>query len=135
MSQVTLYESGFHKIIWHPSEGYLEDLWTPQTEMMNPEQYKQEMIQYRDMVEKYEAPKALITLVEFYFPSAPDIQTWVDNNVMIVTKKYIKKAAFVMPKELVAQLSVEQINQGENTPQEAIKYFDNNTTALSWLLA
>lgn len=130
-----LYESQFHQIIHHTTKGYLEDFWTSNTGMMTVEEYKHEMIQYRDMVVKLNIDKALISLTNFLFPIAPSIQQWADQNIMEVTSKYIKKAAFVLPSELVAKLSVEQINQGEATPQEVVQYFDNVQEALDWLLS
>lgn len=128
-----IYTSNYHDIILH--ENYLEEFWKESSDDMSEDEYKTEMQEYLNAVitQFPVSQKILINLINFRFAIDPELQKWADKNIMAKAQNYVKKAAFLMPQDFFANLSVEQVNSRDGTPQDAIKYFDNREDALEWL--
>lgn len=130
-----ILENKFCTYYYDKSENFLVQLWTNETGHMEEEDYKSEMLNYLNFVQKYTISKALINLQQFNFTIAPQLQIWVDTNIAIHANKIVGRIAFVLPQDIMVELSVDQVmTEKEGKNYKALNYFDNPKTAKDWLL-
>lgn len=114
---------------------FLIQLWTNETGEMEEEDYKNEMLNYLNFVKIYSAITVLIDLKQFNFPIDPKVQIWVDINIAVYANKIVKKIAFVLPQDIIVELSIDQVmTEKEGQNYKALNYFNNQETAKEWLL-
>lgn len=102
---------------------------------MTEDDYKNEMRNYLSLVQKHTISFALINLQQFNFTIAPQVQVWVDENIALHANKVVERIAFVLPQDLMVELSVEQVmTENEGKKYKALNYFDNEKIAKKWLL-
>lgn len=112
----------------------VEQDWTNNEDKMLLDDYKTEMFNYLKFVEQYKTRNALINLSSFNFPITPEVQKWVDENIAVVSNKIVKKIAFIVPNDIIVQLSVEQtMEEKEGSEYEFVGYFENTDKAMTWL--
>lgn len=127
------YKSKFMEVIHHPDHQLLEFSWSEGTIELTDDDFMRELEQQVRSVGEYKPQFVLVDTIKFTFPISPDIQSWVDENVYPAwAKEGVKKMGFLMSKEFISQLSIEQAVQ-ENS-QEALKsgFFDAREKALAW---
>ena len=130
-----LLENQFCTYYYDNRNKFLIQLWTNENDDMTEDDYKNEMQNYLNFVQKHTIFHALINLKQFNFTIAPHIQTWVDENIAIHANKIVKKIAFVLSQDLMVALSVEQVmTEDEGKNYKALNYFDNEKAAKKWLL-
>lgn len=133
-----LYESPYHIISFDSRTQIITDFWTAETENMTDEEFQEEMLHYRKQVVNTQAPRVYANLLDFQFGITPKMQEWVDKEIIPIALKYIKKSAFLFPKDFIAGLSIEQLgNETESkTVKDAglIRYFSDEKEAINWLL-
>jgi len=87
-----------------------------------------------EQIQKYLPQRMLINLTSFTFLIDPQLQAWNAAHIIpYIRAQGLKKAAFVMSSDFIAQLSVEQANEEGATQSNITQYFDSETTALEWL--
>jgi hypothetical protein len=112
----------------------LRQNWLPQSESMSEEEYKKEQLLMLEQIQKYLPQRMLINLTSFTFLIDPQLQAWNAAHIIpYIRAQGLKKAAFVMSSDFIAQLSVEQANEEGATQSNITQYFDSETTALEWL--
>lgn len=130
-----ILENQFCTYYYDNKNKFLIQLWTNENDEMTEDDYKKEMRNYLGFVQKHAVSHALINLQQFNFTIVPQVQIWVDENIAIHANKIVQKIAFVLPQDLMVELSVEQVmteNEGKN--YKALNYFDNEKVAKKWLL-
>ena len=72
----------------------------------------------------------------FEFTISPEIQKWIDEKIFPrYIKAGVKKFAYIMSSDMVAQLSIEQTMEEQQASQGfQTNYFDNEADARKWLL-
>lgn len=97
--------------------------------------FKTDLQLFLKQVEKYKPEKNIWDLSKFELIIDIDLQTWIDDNIN--NKEFllgVKKEAFVMPQDLITQLSIEQTMEENSGKKIVSKYFDSYDQALKWLL-
>ncbi len=114
----------------------LEQVWTDETNLMTDDEYKIDMYHYLKFVEKYQLSLALIDTQKFQYLIPIRIQTWVDKKIAARANKIVKHIAFIVPKDIFAQVSVQQtMEESEGICYQNIRYFENKEEAKKWLLS
>lgn len=129
----TLKSSKFIDITFDSEHRIMKLVWKPETEDMNDEDFKREMLNYVDRLDK-KPRRILHQMQEMKFIISPELQEWVDENVnKPAIDAGVTKAAFLLSSDIFARVSTEQTNEGENLNDISIAYFEDETEALNWL--
>ncbi len=113
----------------------LEQIWENEEENMTEEDYKNDMKNYLYLVTIYNFKLNLINTKFFAYFINPEVQEWVDENIFTITKNIVEKIAFVVPTNIVAQISIEQtMEEANGLGYKKVAYFDTNEEARFWLL-
>ena len=98
-------------------------------------EFKEVINNWRTTFEKYKPTKQLIDYSEYSFSISPELQQYINENLMKpLYKDGMRKVAFLLSRDLFAQLSIEKTMQKESGQLFEIKYFDDFDKAKNWLL-
>lgn len=133
---IKLVETSFAAHYINEEQSLLEQCWINPDSKMNIEEYKVDMLHYLQIVKKYQIRFALIDTRQFGFTISPETQDWIDKTIAIEANQIVKKIAFLLPHDLIEQLSIEQtMDEEEGTKYNAIQYFEDKQKAINWLLS
>jgi len=135
---MTVFEKEYVKISYIEEKELVEIIWNEKSEMISDEEFKDVNLQYVSIVEKNKTKRSLINSQKFHFTIQPELQLWVaDKIIPKLVKKGLNSVAFLVSKEFISQLSIEQtMDEGEEKTQALeIEYFDDKTKAMAWLMA
>lgn len=84
--------------------------------------------------EKIQPHSYLVDSSNFQFIIETSTQEWISQNIFpVYVKNGLKKMAFLVSSEVIAQISIEQVMDEERSKTFQIKYFDKETEAIDWL--
>lgn len=128
----TLYESKYKTTYYEPELSLITNIWTP--EDMVDEKFQEEILGWVELVEKYK-PKFLIAdTSNFGYAVGIEMQEWTNTQVFPrLIAAGVKKFAIVESKEMLAQLSLEQTMEEEDTGAFMHKFFSSIDEAKEWL--
>ncbi len=129
-----VYKSKYQEVTFHKKKSELRFKWSASTIKMEDFEYKKEVEQTLQCLQKYRPEKTLINLKKFAYTIDPDMQTWVKENFLnqLVQQQLTNISALVMSDDFFAQKSVEQ--SLENSIQENYSHYFNSTEeAIDWL--
>ncbi len=87
----------------------LTSIWLETTKDMNNEEFKEEMHKLVEIIKEKNIKFILSVTKDLNFPITPELQNWVLEFIAPqFTEAKIEKQAMIIPKELIAQLSIEQ---------------------------
>ncbi|WP_338791603.1 hypothetical protein V9L05_20785 [Bernardetia sp. Wsw4-3y2] len=87
----------------------LTSTWLETTKDMNNEEFKEEMQKLVEIIKEKNIKFILSITKDLNFPITPELQNWVLEVIAPqFTEAKIEKQAMIIPKELIAQLSIEQ---------------------------
>lgn len=131
-----VYKSAYWAIFYDEEWKLLTPVWNNNSENLTEDEYKAEMENYVELVEKHGPKQLLIDCREFYFPIAPTVQEWIDKTIFPrVLAVGVRHVAIVIPSELIANLSVQQAMEESEGAKFTTRYFDNSEDAKQWLLS
>lgn len=128
-----VYESVYLNIYHNKEEGLLRTVWTAKTSDMNVDDFKSEMFNWVEVINKHKATKNIADTSDFLFSIVPTLQDW--YNETITPKCFeagLKKIAFIVPSDIFSQISIEQIFDDQK--EVVINYFSNIKDGKDWLL-
>lgn len=129
-----LYESRFTKI-YYSREDELFEVIRPVPSDISDEKFKSEFLQWKDLVLKYRPKRQLIDNREYAYIIAPDMQEWVDKNVLAPSVKAgLKRVAFLLPSDIFSETSIAQTMEENAGRALKIMYFNDYNEAVDWLL-
>jgi len=128
------YKSNFQTIRIYEDLKLLAKEWTPDTEYMSEQKFKEEVEKIAEVAEKYKVEKFHDNTTNFLFPISPELQTWVNESIFTrFIAAGLRKYALIVSKEMIAQLSIEQTMEEENASSFQVRYFDSPEKASEWL--
>lgn len=131
-----LFENNYLKVLFDASNALVEQRWLSATENMNDAEFRATISEYGKQLEAKRPDKVLVNVVDLNFAVMPETQNWVDENINSIGVKIgLKAVAMLMPKELIAQLSVEQTMEEEQGKALHTRVFSNRQAALDWLFS
>ncbi|EAY27453.1 hypothetical protein [Microscilla marina] len=129
-----LYESEFVSHFIVKEESLLKSTWKGDTATMNADQFTAECKEQIHLFAANNASKLYSDSRNFNYPISPEQQAWLDNELLpqLITAG-IAKWALIYPEEFIAQLSVNQLLEEENSQSVNIRFFSSETEAIEWL--
>jgi len=128
--------SEFARYFLYTNEGVtiLTQKWSSNTETMDDDGYKREMLVYLEIMQARRIEYVLINVKDFRFVISNSLQEWVDKNINLPCKEIVQKIAFLMPPGLIERLSIElTMEEEEASTFDGYKYFEDEDEAMQWL--
>jgi len=130
-----LYKSKFVEISLSDNNQVIINDWFKTTAEMTDEQYKTDMLKFAELVSLRKPKFHLIKSIDFLYAITVEMQDWTNTTIFPkLAEAGIKKIAFLVSAEMIAQLSIEQTLEESNASAFAVKYFDVEEDAKKWLL-
>ncbi|WP_026999557.1 hypothetical protein [Eisenibacter elegans] len=131
-----LKENNWISVSYDASNKHLRATWKPESADMPEDDFRAINSFYVTCFQHHTITSFLIDSREFNFPISPEAQTWVGEEIIpAVINLGLSRLAFMMSKEFIAQLSIEQtMEEGGNVPFQ-IKYFSDLDEAQAWCFA
>lgn len=128
-----LHNSKYQTITYDPSDGVLRITWKSSTFRLTESEFKEEVSTYLEIVKVHRPPKTFWDLRDLQFVVDPELQQWIDTEVTPGELGIVKKQALLMPHDFVANISVDQIVQGENNQKIPTKMANDEEAIVAWL--
>lgn len=130
-----LHQNHLWQIQLNEAENLFWIKWSPDTEHMQSDEFKNELTHYLALVQKHHPEKVLIDSSEFKFVILPAVQEWVDTKINSQVSLFgVKKIAFLTTPDIFSQVSIEQTVEEEHAVTMLdIQFFDDSQKASEWL--
>ncbi len=146
MNDKILFKNDFLIVSYRSDEQLIDVQWQAQSQEMENEDFKESILNYAKAYVDFklqhleEFVPALIDTRKMYFTIEPDVQEWVNQEVMAEFSKIPgdpsqRRVAYLIPEDFYAQLSLEQTNDEQAFRRYDQKYFDSREEAVAWLKA
>ncbi len=127
------YKSKFQEIKYNEDKKLLIQTWTKESEYLEEENFKSEMLEFRNFFNQNEPDKILIDHRNFKFPVIPELQDWINKNINSKLSEQKAKTAFIVSSDFFTSVSVEQTINEKSGEQMYSKFFENIEEAEKWL--
>lgn len=98
--------------------------------------FQSDLLTFLDVIKQYKPVKNLWNLTDFAIVIDPEMQEWIDDNINQKEIEIgVRFEAFLMPGDLVEQLSVQQTMEEQYGQSIETQYFSERDTALKWLMS
>lgn len=136
METKLVYQNHYISIVVEEENHLLIDTWNEQSENLSIEEFKDLLLKFKEMVMENKVANVITDVSLFMFPMTPDLQEWSVDNITIplLKESNYSQHAFVMPKDFIASLAIEQFTDETNKNAVPTRYFDNIEEAREWLL-
>lgn len=119
-----------------PEAGFAKYTWQTATEDMTEEEYHEQNDIILETVNEHNIRKHLLDTRKFNFAITPEIQEVVVQRFFApLTLLGDQKAAFLVPEDIFAQVSLEQVMEEEASGTLKTRYFEDEDAAKTWLEA
>lgn len=128
-----LFETDYITVNYFEDKKIVEGIWKSTSESMSTEQFKENMLRWFEEVKKIKNVNILADAREFLFVIVPDIQEWINENVIGKYPDYgVERLGFLVSPDLFAQVSIEQTITEKEQKFET-QYFDTQEKVIDWL--
>lgn len=129
-----VYESIYQKSYFDEKNSLLTHRWKPASINLTVEECKKELLQQVHLIEELHPKISIADTTSFFFTISIELQEWVDQEIVPrAIKAGLKKMAFLMSKEFIAQFSMEQTLNEQNAQKFISAFFATEDEALEWL--
>lgn len=114
----------------------LDQVWINNSAAMTTEDFKSVMLAYADLYKKYDINCVLVDSRQMRFLVEPEIQEWVNANIIVMIASFLKKIAFLLSSDIFEEVAIKQAmeEQKDGLPFQT-KYFADEQEARQWLTA
>lgn len=129
-----IYESPTWVIYWHSKVRCIHFVFQEYTKQLQEAEYKQELRNFIDLVNKYHPKCIFADTRDFHFTIAPAIQDFINENILSLYSAIgVEKHAILVSQDLFASVSVEQTMDEAEKPVFENKYFESEDKVSEWL--
>ena len=131
-----VYRSRYLQLEFFADNEYIEMNWLATTELMLENEYKQELLNYLEIIIKLQPKKLIVDSRKSFFPLHPALQEWMNQTIFPPSLEIgLHQVAIVESSDFVHQLSVEQVMDEDEGSKFITKYFDSKEEATKWILS
>lgn len=129
-----LFQNEFMKLNYYAEISTLEQEFLPRSEELFDRFYKEQMLIFLKRVEEHLPKQLIINILKGGPTMNPEIQQWMQDNVYNhLFDLGVKRKAYILGEELVAQLSIKQTAEEDPNQKFEYSYFSDHAKALEWL--
>ena len=127
-------QTSFFILSYFSKTELLELEWLEKTSTLTPKNFQEQVRLENEVLLKYKPKKLLAKTLDMDYTISPDEQEK-HNEIILPTFKTIglEKLAIVVSKDLFTQVSISQIIDDDSTDEYQTQYFDDTTSAITWL--
>ncbi len=104
-----LYDTDYMQIRFDKTQDFITIIRKTATENMTVEEFKRDNLMWAKYMQEKKPSKMLVDGQNFKFLIEPELQHWLDENLISpAIKAGLKKYVYVMPKELYITISLDQ---------------------------
>ncbi len=130
-----IYKSEIQTIYYYEDKSLMKVVVSPNTEYIGDEIYQEEQWAEVALIRKYLPSKLLMNVQDLQYTLPPAMQEWTVENIgMPMIQLCLKRAAYVIPKDFYAQLSIEQLADELPSLDFERQMFQDEKMAMDWLL-
>lgn len=129
-----LHESKYSKVHYNQDYGIISQFFFEETRSMTNDEFMHEMEMYMHCVLHKKVSFHYIDAKELRFELNLDIQKRLNETVFPALEGIISKVAFVLPNELITEMTLELTMSSVFGRLFDIHYFTNREQAMEWLL-
>lgn len=129
----TIYENDFYLIKYNEDTKIMRTNFKPTSIPKTTEQARNDVINTTKFIEKYKPAYFISNQKENKYPFKVDEQKWIaETFAAVLIKIKLKKIAFILPEELIAELSLQQTIEESGKLPFAVKYLSSEKEATQW---
>jgi len=103
---------------------------------MMDEDFKRAMTEVAALAMTHKPKGILVDTRQFSFTISPDLQMWYNENIVPRhLEAGVGSMAFVMSKEFIAQMSIEQTMEEDEASNQKTNFFEDIDGAVKWLVS
>ncbi len=136
MEMETVANTEFYDILVDKDNSILVYRWKETILDLNEEEYKEGFLEALKYLEEYRPVHVIHDSRTQVYPITPELQKWIMNEITPRFKAVgVKKIAYVMPKDFLSKLALEQLVLKLISFKQGIKrmYFDDFDAAVEWM--
>lgn len=134
MEKTQIYDSEFVSMDYSSELQRLYFCWKPKTEVMEDEQFKHEMNNFLSMFDTYRITSLQADLRTNGYVMSLEVQDWAEQEITVASyKKGLRHASYIMPEELLIQVSTQMALESAEEEGMHIKYVASPEEAEEWL--
>ena len=128
-----MFENKYIQFVFDEEKQLMKFIWGDTLGLFDAE-FKEVMKTQTDYILRYKPQLLLIDNAGFSFPIDPELQEWVNEHCLTKWQSIgLQKIALTSTKEIIAQLSLEQIWEEPVGQQFNVKFFDDIKEVKWWL--
>jgi hypothetical protein len=129
-----VYRSEIQTIYYYEDKSLMKVVVSPETEYIGDENYQEAQWKEVAMIRKYRPSKMIINVQDLRYTLPPEMQEWTAQNIAIpMIQLCVKRAAYIIPVDFYAQLSIEQLVTELPEMNYITMFFQDERTAMEWL--
>jgi hypothetical protein len=133
MSKQLIIKDSFWQVFADPEAQLMEVYWLEQ-DKLRAEELKGYLEHWAKLVSELRPKGFLVDSRRGHVPMTPDIQAWHDTQIVpAYIAAGVKKVAFILPNDIFAALSIEQLFDEQESRKLETQFFDETESALAWL--
>ena len=131
----TILENKYVVMYLDRNQELIHDVWNESSGDMTAEEFKNILIEWRELVIEYQLKKALVDTRNMRFMVAPKLQKWAAKNInKPVQDKGFRKIATLLPATIFEKVALEQTMAEYHTANNfQTQVFDDEELARAWL--
>ncbi len=136
MFKDVVYKSDYLIISYDANDNFLYIKWLPSVLDLDAEDFKKEMLNFLDAVDKTGVKKLIVDALQAVYPLTEDIGQWIFD---VITRGFIDRGvtriAYLYPSDYLTKLGLESFLGDANLKIREIKrnVFDDVDKAVEWL--
>lgn len=129
----TILDNEAIRVSHDASKKLLYVVWTAESENITHDFFREINELYVEITANRPTSVVFLNTQNFTYTISVEMQTWVNENIVSkLIANGISRFAFLMSSEFIAQLSIEQTM--EDVEDTFVRYFDEESEAIKWLL-
>lgn len=130
-----LFDGTFCSIFFSEKNSLMKLHWKAASEDLSDEELKEIGLFLLDKIKEYTPQRILADSRDFLYIITPEIQAWFAEEVILPgVDVSIRRHAELMSPDLFSQVSIEQLHREKQDLNYVTAYFEDENTALEWIL-
>lgn len=134
MEKIQVYDLRFAEMHYLAEKKRLFFRWKPETAVMEDEEFQNNMYEFLAMFDVHEISSLCADLRTNGFIISVEMQDWAEQNITVASyHKGLHHATYVMPEDLLVQLSTQMALETAEEQGMQVKYVSTVEAAEEWL--
>jgi hypothetical protein len=131
---VEVYKNNLQVIYYYAEKSLMRIIVSSNTEYIGDESFQEAQWKSWEMVRKYQPSRVLTNVQDLRYTIPPEMQEWTVKEIIArMIQLCVKRAAYIIPTDFYAQLSIEQLTDEIPELKFSKRFFIDEKQAIDWL--